>query len=190
MEKDEIAKAREEEAKVKQEEFEIQLDSLRKEYAALPKTDPKFMGIDLDAKEYWIFGNGWKIKKLGFSSKKAVKEYFDKHDNTIKTHDELDPEKDANERVELVRQMMNIRDEIIENCLPMLLTEMDGKTFNEKKWLEGDVIPAASWWDCARDCFLFLRGSGSREDILLSMMQSSSESTTTSASTKTPKKST
>ena len=166
------------------------MEALQEEYSKLKKTDPKFIGIDLDSKEYWIYGHGWKIKQLGFNSKKIVSEYFTRHDELAGRHDQLDPVKDAGERVQIVVEMTNMRDQIITECIPMMLTELGGKPFNAKKWFDDDNIPAAAWWDCARDCFLFLRGRGSREDILLSMMQSNTASQTTSGTSRKQTKST
>jgi len=172
------------------EEQRIVFENLQKEYAHLPKDDPKFLGIDMDSKEYWIFGHGWKIKQLGFASKKQVGEFFTRHDAHATQHDELDPIKDSNERLKHVNEMLILRDEMIETCIPMMMTELNGKPFDSKKWFGGDEIPAAAWWDCVRDLFLFLRGRGSREDILLSMMPSSSESSKGSSTTKTRTKAT
>lgn len=164
-----------EDNRIKVEEMRVQYEHVLKEYDKLKKDDPKFIGIALESKEYWINGHGWKIKQLGFSNKKLVSEYFSRHDNLVVQHGELDPVKNAIERVKIINDMVNMRDEIVENCVPLMIMEKSGKPFDTKKWFGGDLIPAAVWWDCVRDCFLFLRESGSKEDILASMMPPSSE---------------
>ena len=143
----------------------------------------------MDNKEYWITGHGWKINKLGFANKKLIGERFSEHDAIVAEHDKLDEITDAAERLQLVGKMLRKRDDLVEECTPMMISELNGKPF-DTKWWEGDEIAAAAWWDCIRDIFLFLRGDGSREDMLLSMMLSTSESSTTSSTTKKRTKST
>jgi hypothetical protein len=164
-----------EENKLAIEEQRIQFEAIQKEYDKLKKDDPKFIGIALESKEYWIYGNGWNIKQLGFTNKKAVSEYFGRHDDLVVKHGELDPVKDGIERIRIMNDMVKMRDEIVEVCIPMMLTEKNGKPFDSKKWFGDNKVPAAAWWDCVRDCFLFLRESGSKDDTLLSMMPRSSE---------------
>jgi hypothetical protein len=132
------------------------------------------MGIDLTDKEYWIHGHGWKIAQLGKANKKLLSELFTRHDDLVVKHAELDPIKDAVERIKLSNEMVKAREEIEDVGIPLMLLEMNGKPFNEKKWFGDNTIPAAAWWDCATDVFLFLRESGSKDDTLLSMMRHNS----------------
>jgi len=134
----------------------------------LEKSDKRFIGIDLDTKEYWIMGNSFKIKSAGFTLKKQISAYFDAHDDLVKQYTELDKPEDVAKRVAVVQSMDHAKDEIIEKCVPLLLD--DGKGFNMDKWF-GDAIPAAVWWDVVKDLYLFLRGNGSRDDIVHSMIQ-------------------
>lgn len=159
--------AEEEQERLEQEQIILQ-EKAEDEYVKLPKNDKRFIGIDLDKKVYWIMGNSFKIKSAGFTLKKQISTYFDAHDDHVKNMSEFDTPEDQPKRLAAMQGMDQAKDEIIEKCIPLLLD--DGKGFNEKKWF-GDDIPAAVWWDVVRDLYLFLRGNGSRDDMVRSMMR-------------------
>ncbi len=156
-----------------EEETVILLENAKKQFFALKKEDKRYLGIDLDAREYWIRGHRFKIKQLGFNSKKELGKYFDRHDDLAKEYAELIEEKDAMKRVTLLADMDRIKDDVVEKTIPIMITDMKGG-FDTKKWF-GDEIPFGVWFDVATDLYLFLRGSGSKEDTLRSMIVSTSE---------------
>ena len=160
----------EEEAKRKKDEQDILFQKAAEEYQKLKKTDKRFIGIDLDTREYWILGNSFKIKTLGFTAKKDIGAALDKHDDFIAQIVKLDQPADAAKRGALMQSMDQTRDEIIEKCIPLLLDNDDGESFDATKWF-GTSIPTVVWWDTVMDLYLFLRERGSREDIVRSMMQ-------------------
>ena len=155
------------------EEEQILLDKAVADFQAMDKTDPRFLGIDLETKEYYILGNKFKIKQLGFQAKKRIRAIFDKYDDIARKLSELSDPNQATERIGLLQDLDHVKDEIVEEAIPIMLD--DGKGFNVEKWF-GDIIPAAVWWDVARDLYLFLRENGSKEDTLRSIMLSSSVS--------------
>jgi len=155
---------------VSPEEQDILFEKAIEDYQKLPKSDPRFLGIDLDAKEYWVLGNKFAIKQVGFTGKKEISKLFDKHDDLARQLAEAIAPADAAKRIGLYQDMDHTKDEIVEKVLPILLN--DGNGFDVDKWF-GDAIPAATWWDVARDLYLFLRVKGSKDDILRSMTQSS-----------------
>lgn len=155
-----------------EDEQQIHLEKAAQDYYKLKKDDPRFMGIDLDTKTYWIRGNEFKIKQLGFRSKKILSEIFDKHDDLAKQYGEAVEPGDGPKRIGILQQMDQTKDEIIEKTIPMMLIDDKGG-FDMDKWFSDDY-PVGIWFDVATDCYLFLRGNGSKEDMLRSMIRSPS----------------
>jgi hypothetical protein len=173
-------------ADISPEEQDILFENVQKEYSKLKPDDPRFIGIDLDRQEFWVNGHGFKIKSLGYTSKKEIRKINDLVDDLAKQLSELDSVKDIPKRIAILVDLDHAKEQVIDKMIPLMLNEMDGKPFNIKKWFDSDeFIKAGVWWDVVRDLYFFLRVSGTKEDTLRSMMQSSSDSSKTSTITNT-----
>jgi len=143
----------EEIAKLELEEQQILLEKAANDYQKLSKEDPRFLGIDLDTKSYWVLGNEFKIKQLGHNTKKQVSDIFNKHDSLAKEYAESIGPEDAAKRIGLIQEMDSLKDDVVELVVPLMLSDKSG-SFSTDEWFS-DKIPAATWWDVAKDLYLF-----------------------------------
>ncbi len=112
------------------EELQILMENAAKEYQKLDKSDDRFIGIDMDTREYWILGNSLKIKQLGYNSSKVLEEMFEGHDAIVKDLEESDGPENEAKRIGLMQQRQNAKNSIIEEGLPIMLD--DGKGFDKE----------------------------------------------------------
>lgn len=152
-------------------EKQIQVEKAVEEYNKLPKTDKQFIGIETDTKKFWILGESLNIKQLGVNSNKKLQEMFAEYDNPFVELQETEgqtPELAA-KRTKLLMQREIAKRRIIDEAIPMMLSDDSKSGFDKNHWFS-DKFPVAVWWGVALDCNLFLAESGSKEDIVQSMM--------------------